>query len=59
MIKIFERLVIKETYLNITSVVYRNPIANIKLNGDKLKVIPRNQEQDKTVHLFHIYLKSN
>jgi hypothetical protein len=40
MIKVLERLVIQRTYLNIIKVVYSKPIANINLNGKKLKAIP-------------------
>ena len=40
MINILERVGIKETYLNIIKIIYNKLIANIKLNGDKLKVIP-------------------
>ena len=40
MIKVLERLGIKGTFLNIIKAIYSNPIANIKLNGEKLKAIP-------------------
>ena len=40
MIKVLERAGIQGTYLNITKAVYSKPTANIKLNGEKLKVIP-------------------
>jgi hypothetical protein len=37
MIKVLERLGIQGTYLNIIKSVYRKPIDNINLNGDKPK----------------------
>lgn len=39
MIKVLERSEIKGKYLNTTEAKYSKPIANIKLNGDKLKAI--------------------
>ena len=39
MIKVLKRTGIKETYLNIIKAIYIKPTANIKLNGEKLKVI--------------------
>jgi hypothetical protein len=40
MIKVLERLGIQGTYLNIIKAIYSEPIANIKLNGEKLTAIP-------------------
>jgi hypothetical protein len=40
MIKVLERSVIQGPYLNIIKAVYSKPVANIKLNGEKLKAIP-------------------
>ena len=40
MIKVLERLGIQGSYLNIIKAIYSKPIANIKLNGEKLKAIP-------------------
>jgi hypothetical protein len=40
MIKVLERSGIKGPYLNIIKVIYRKPVANIKINGEKLKAIP-------------------
>ena len=40
MIKVLERAGIQGTYLSIIKTIYSKPIANIKLNGEKLKVIP-------------------
>ena len=39
MITALERLGIQATYLNITKAVYSKPTVNIKLNGEKHKVI--------------------
>ena len=38
--KVLERLGKPWTYLIITKAIYRRPIANIKLNGEKIKAIP-------------------
>jgi hypothetical protein len=40
MIEILERSGIQGTYLNIIKAIYSKPVANIKLNGEKLKAIP-------------------
>ena len=40
MISSVESAGIKEAYLNIIKIIYNKLIANIKLNGDKLKAIP-------------------
>ena len=40
MIKIFQNIGIEGTYLNIIKAIYDKPIANIILNGEKLKVFP-------------------
>jgi hypothetical protein len=40
MIKVLERSGIQGPYLNITKAIYNKPIANIKLNGEKLEAIP-------------------
>ena len=37
MINVLERLGIQGSYLNIIKAIYSKPIANIKLNGEKLK----------------------
>ena len=39
MLKIFERSGIQGPYLNIVKSIYRKPVANIKLNGEKLEAI--------------------
>jgi hypothetical protein len=42
-------------YLNIIKVIYDKPIANIIINGEKLKPFPLNQEQDKSAYSPHPY----
>jgi hypothetical protein len=39
MIKVLERSGIQGSYINITKAIYSKPVANIKLNGEKLKAI--------------------
>lgn len=55
-----ERRGTKGTYLNIMKVLYRKLSVNNKLNGEKLKVIILNEEQDETATLslfFNVVLK--
>ena len=40
MIKVLERAGIQGPYLNIIKTMYSKPVANIKLNGEKLEAIP-------------------
>jgi hypothetical protein len=40
MIKVMERSGIQGPYLNIVKAVYSKPVANLKLNGEKLEAIP-------------------
>jgi hypothetical protein len=40
MIKVLERSGIQGTYLNIINAIYRKPVANIKVYGERLEVIP-------------------
>jgi hypothetical protein len=40
MIKVLERSGIQGPYLSIIKAIYSKPVANIKLNGEKLKAIP-------------------
>jgi hypothetical protein len=40
MLKVLERSGIQGTYINIVKAIYSKPVANIKLNGEKLEVIP-------------------
>ena len=40
-IKVLQKMGIEGTYLNIAKAIYDKPIANIILNGEKLKAFPR------------------
>jgi hypothetical protein len=40
MLKALERSGIQGLYLNIIKTIYNKPIANLKLNGEKLEAIP-------------------
>ena len=40
MVKVLERSGIQGPYLNIVKSIYSKPVANIKLNGEKLEAIP-------------------
>ena len=44
MIIVLERLGIQGPYLNIVKAIYSKPVANIKLNGEKLEAIPLKSE---------------
>ena len=61
MIKVLERTGIQETYLNIKKAIYSKLTANIKLNGEKLKVIQlksgTRQGRPLSPHLFNIVLE--
>jgi hypothetical protein len=55
MIKALRKLEIEGMYLNIKKDIHNKPIANIILNGQKLKPFPKNQEEDKGSHSLHSY----
>jgi hypothetical protein len=61
MIKVMERSGIQGTYLNIIKSIYSKLVANIKLNGEKLKVIPlksgTRQGCSLSPYLFNIVLE--
>jgi hypothetical protein len=40
MIKVLERQGIQGPYLNMIKAIYSKPVVNIKVNGEKLEVIP-------------------
>jgi hypothetical protein len=40
LLKVLERSGIQGPYLNLVKVIYSKPVANIKLNGEKLKATP-------------------
>jgi hypothetical protein len=51
MIKVLERSLIQGPYLNIIKAIYCKPVANIKLNGEKLKGIPLKSENRQSCPL--------
>jgi hypothetical protein len=61
MVKVLERSGIQGPYLNIVKTVYNKPVANIKLNGEKLEVIPlksgTRQGCPLSPYLFNIVLE--
>jgi hypothetical protein len=60
MIKVLERSGIQGPYLNIIKVIYSKPVANIKLKGEKLEVIPlksRTRRGCPPLYLFNIGLE--
>jgi hypothetical protein len=61
MIKVFERSGIQGPYLNIIKAIYTKPVANIKLNGEKLELISlksgSRQGCPLSPYLFNIVLK--
>jgi hypothetical protein len=61
MIKVLERSGIQGPYLNIIKAIYRKPVANIKLNGEKLEAIPLKSETSQfcllSPYLFNIVLE--
>jgi hypothetical protein len=56
MIKVLERSWIQGTYLNTVKAIYNKPVANIKLNGEKLKAITLIRDKTRPAHSFCIYL---
>jgi hypothetical protein len=60
-IKVMERAGIQGQYLNIIKAIYSKPVANIKLNGEKLKAIPlksgTRQGCPLSPYLFNIVLE--
>jgi hypothetical protein len=60
MIKVLESSGIQGPYLNIIKAVYSKPVANIKLNGEKLEAIPlksgTRQGGPLSPYLFNIVL---
>ena len=60
-IKDLKRSGIQRTYLNIIKAIYKKPISNIKLNGEKLKVIPLKSVRRKgyplSPYLFKVVLE--
>jgi len=61
MIKVLERSGIQGPYLNVVKAVYCKPVANIKLNGEKLEAVPlksgTRQGYPLAPYLFNIVLE--
>jgi hypothetical protein len=56
MIKVLERSGIQGPYINMIKAIYSNPVANIKVNGEKLEAIPlKSGTRDNAVHFLPIY----
>ena len=55
LIKTLQKMGIEGTYLNIVKIIRDKPIANIILNGEKLKAFPLRSGQDKGAHFPHYY----
>jgi hypothetical protein len=53
--KFLERSGIHGPYLNIIKAIYRKPVANIKLNGEKLEESHQNQGLEKAAHFLPTY----
>jgi hypothetical protein len=60
-LKVLEKSGIQGPYLNIIKAIYSKPIANIKLNGEKMEEIPlnsgTNQGSPLSPYLFNIVLQ--
>jgi hypothetical protein len=61
MIKVLERPGIQGPYLNMIKAIYSKPVANIKVNGEKLEAIPlksgTRQGCPLSAYLFNIVLE--
>jgi hypothetical protein len=55
MVKGLERSGIKGPYLNIVNTIYIKPVANIKINGQKLEAIPLNSGTRQGCHFLPTY----
>ena len=53
MIKVLERSGIQGPYLNMIKAIYSKPVANIKVNGEKLEAIPQKSGTKKVCPLSH------
>ena len=52
MLKVLKKWEIQGHYLNIVKAIYSKPVANIKLDGEKLEAIPQNPETRQGYPLF-------
>ena len=57
MIKVLERSGIQGPYLNIIRAIYSKPVANIKVNGEKLEAIPVKSRTRFSPYLSNIILE--
>ena len=61
MVKVLERSGIQDAYLNVVKATYSKPIANIRLNAEKLEAIPlksgTRQGCPLSPYLFHFVLE--
>jgi hypothetical protein len=55
LIKVLERSAIQGPYLNIIKAIYSKPVANIKLNGEKLEAVPL-KSGTRQGYLLSLYL---
>jgi hypothetical protein len=55
MIRVLERSAIQGPYLNMIKAIYSKPVANIKVNEEKLKRIPRKSGTRLGCPLFPTY----
>ena len=53
--KTLQKMGIEGTYFNIVKAIYDKPIANIILNGEKLKEFALRSGTDKGFHFHHYY----
>jgi hypothetical protein len=54
MIKVLERSRIQGPYLNMIKAIYSKPVANIKVNGEKLEAIPLKSGTRQATHFLPI-----
>ena len=54
MLKVLEKTGIQGPYLNLVKAIYSKPVANIKINGEKLQAIPlkSHTRQGCSLHIF-------
>ena len=55
MVKTLQKAGTEGTYLSLIKAIYDNPIANIILNGEKLKAFLLKSGTDKGAHSHHYY----